>query len=153
VHEAPRTLARALVCLLAVQAVQCESQQEAQDRAERRRKIEQARVFETRARMAKLRNGLEIFRVSLARYPTDEQGGLEALIRMPAEDEAVRARWKGPYAEQADLVDAWGRPIQYSLLEDAGSGRSVLVPLLTSAGPDGRIDTDDDIHSPEETDE
>ncbi len=155
VHRMTALLAGTLLWVLASQVVGCnDSEQGDRDASARRREIEQARVLETRARMTKLRNGLEIYRMSMAQYPSEGQGGLDALIRPPdSADEALRAHWNGPYAEQASMVDAWGRPIRYRLIEDVESGRPVMTVHLLSAGPDGEMDTKDDIQSPEPTDE
>lgn len=52
---------------------------------------------------------LDLYRLELGRYPSDEEG-LRALFDKPAQAET----WQGPYIKSADsLVDPWGKPYLY----------------------------------------
>lgn len=60
---------------------------------------------------------LDLFRLDLARYPTQEEG-LKALIRQPSGLE----RWQGPYLKQThEPTDPWGRPYHYQFPSQHGA--------------------------------
>ncbi len=106
---------------------------------------EGAKISETEIRMKKLLGIVERYSGELG-YPTEEQGGLDALVTMPEfENEKMEDKWFGPYAKREDLKDSWGNEIHYEVLEDDSSGRMNKVVQLTSDGPDMEPDTDDDI--------
>ena len=114
---------------------------------------EGAKISETEIRLQKLLGIIERYAGGDLPYPTEEQGGLQALVTMPEfETEALEKKWFGPYAKKADLIDAWGNEIHYELVTDESSGRPKDVVQLTSDGPDLEPDTDDDIRvgGPEE---
>lgn len=86
-------------------------------------------VAETQTRM--LRGAIETFRLEVGRLPTMEEG-LSVLTRAPT-DERARARWRGPYLDEAVPADPWGNPYQYSI-----PGRDGLPFALYSHGADGQ---------------
>jgi len=49
------------------------------------------------------------FQADCGRFPTNQEG-LRALLRAPAD---VRDNWKGPYVKEKDIIDPWGRPLEY----------------------------------------
>ncbi|MEE9139278.1 MAG: type II secretion system major pseudopilin GspG [Alphaproteobacteria bacterium] len=52
---------------------------------------------------------LDLYRLDIGRYPTDEQG-LEALLEPPPDAE----NWNGPYLKKQDmLMDPWGNIFDY----------------------------------------
>ena len=56
-----------------------------------------------------LRDGLDLFRLDMRRYPTEEEG-LAALIERPAS----AAAWSGPYIEgKGAPLDPWNAPYVY----------------------------------------
>ena len=58
-----------------------------------------------------LGGALDLYRLDLGRYPT-EQEGMEALIKRPAN----AARWNGPYVKKKEmLVDPWGEAFHYRI--------------------------------------
>lgn len=101
----------------------------------------------TRLLLMQVQNALDTYRLNVGRYPTEDEGGLGALLVRPQfENEALGERWQGPYLKRGTrLLDAWGNQLIYqtvdTTLEDPGS----LPYRLFSAGPDGVADTDDDI--------
>lgn len=104
----------------------------------------------TMIKLRQIDSALQQYSLQVGSFPTEEQGGLQALIRRPQfENETLRNRWQGPYLDpNAELVDAWGHPLRYELLDttmmdDDGTG---LRYRLYSVGRDGQPDTDDDIH-------
>jgi hypothetical protein len=66
------------------------------------------------------------------RFPSQEQG-LGALCQNPG-----IAKWSGPYLSSDELIDPWGNPLQYRILDNAVE--------VWSLGPDGLNGTEDDIH-------
>lgn len=86
-------------------------------------------VAETQARL--LRGAVETFWLEVGRIPTTEEG-LSALHSAPS-DERVRARWRGPYLDEAVPADPWGKPYQYSV-----PGRDGLPFAVYSLGADGK---------------
>ncbi len=87
-------------------------------------------------------NALKQYFADIQAYPTTEQG-LAALVEKPA-DEAVAAKW-GPdrYLDTAktSLTDPWGHPFRYACPGDNNKDSYDL----SSDGPDGQQNTDDDI--------
>lgn len=66
---------------------------------------------------------LLIYRSDCGSFPSESQG-LAPLIQNPG-----CSGWKGPYLQEADLLDEWERPIVYHLIEG--------TPQLRSLGADG----------------
>ena len=77
---------------------------------------------------------LDLFEQDVGRYPTTSEG-LEALVSDPGVP-----NWKGPYLKSGLKPDPWGQPYSYSMDE-----RNATIYRLVSAGPDGQLETDDDI--------
>jgi general secretion pathway protein G len=74
-----------------------------------------------------LGNALDLFRLDMQRYPTQEEG-LEALVEAPPGD----PQWNGPYLKQNKLpLDPWGHPYRYRFPGAHGDYD------LYSLGPDG----------------
>jgi general secretion pathway protein G len=102
----------------------------------------------TRLLLTQVESALDTYRLNLGRYPTEEEGGLGALMIKPTyENERLGEKWQGPYLKRGvDLVDAWGNRLRYEpidrSLEDNQSGPAYK---LYSVGPDGQPETDDDI--------
>lgn len=107
----------------------------------------------TRTKLKSLESYIQRYQLDMRHNPTEEEGGLEALIVQPAaaDDGAAADRWRGPYAKSEQLVDAWGNPFTYEPaepgLDDAGAEYR-----LWSNGPDGESGTDDDIRNWSEDD-
>ncbi len=92
----------------------------------------------------KLGGFLDEYKVRIGHYPTEEEGGLQALVTRPQfEDEKVGARWYR-LAEASQIKDAWDKPLKYEVVKNE-SGQDEA--RLTSNGPDGEEGTDDDIKS------
>jgi general secretion pathway protein G len=74
-----------------------------------------------------LSTSLDLFKLDIGRYPTDQEG-LNALVQKPPGLD----QWNGPYVTKAtSLIDPWGRPYVYHQADSAGNY------LLYSLGPDG----------------
>jgi general secretion pathway protein G len=96
---------------------------------------EEARLTRAKADMeGSLSLALDLFEQDLGRYPTSEEG-LAALVENPGME-----GWKGPYLKGDLKPDPWGTAYSYAIdAEDPGRYR------LTSAGPDKRLGTTDDM--------
>jgi general secretion pathway protein G len=102
----------------------------------------------TKLLLTQIQTALDTYRLNIGSYPTEEQGGLGALLVKPTfENERLGDRWQGPYLKPGTKIeDAWGNKIRYELIDkslqaDANSPDYKLYSL----GPDGLPDTDDDI--------
>ncbi len=60
-----------------------------------------------KAQIELLGQALDMFRLSIDRYPTTQEG-LNALVENPGQE-----KWNGPYAKRKQLLDPWGRQYQY----------------------------------------
>lgn len=86
-------------------------------------------VAETQSRL--LRGAVETYRLEVGRIPTAEEG--LAVLYTPPVDERAKARWRGPYLDEAVPADPWGKPYQYSI-----PGRDGLPFAIYSLGADGQ---------------
>jgi general secretion pathway protein G len=108
----------------------------------------------TRLLLQQVETALDTYRLNMGRYPTEEQGGLQALITKPTfENERQGEKWSGPYLKPGTkLEDPWGHQIRYELTESTDETTpSAPRYKLFSVGPDGQPDTTDDIKSRDET--
>jgi general secretion pathway protein G len=75
-----------------------------------------------------LEQALDLFRLDVGRYPTQEEG-LKALVARPAN----AAKWSGPYLKGGEVPpDPWNRPYLYEAPSKRGLGYD-----LYSLGADG----------------
>jgi general secretion pathway protein G len=84
---------------------------------------------------------LDRYKAHVGHYPTDEDGGMQALLKKPA-DETTAAKWAGPYVTK-EPKDNWDHVLRYEYVP-AASGQPEGYKV-TSDGPDGQPNTDDDI--------
>jgi general secretion pathway protein G len=102
----------------------------------------------TKLLLNQVASALDTYRLNLGRYPTEQEGGLNALLVKPTfENERIGEKWRGPYLKPGTrLEDPWGHKLRYEIvdrtLEEQKSG---LPYKLSSLGPDGQPDTEDDI--------
>lgn len=85
---------------------------------------------------ANIATGLKMYELDNGRYPTSEEGGLQALIQKPGNAN----NWNGPYIEKKPM-DPWGREYVY---KSPGTHRSYDYDLY-SLGRDGQDGTSDDV--------
>jgi len=94
-------------------------------------------------------SALDTYRLNIGHYPTEQEGGLDALLKKPTfENERLGEKWQGPYLKPGTkLDDPWGHKIHYELVDRSAEGekKGGLPYKLSSVGPDGQPDTDDDI--------
>jgi general secretion pathway protein G len=87
-----------------------------------------------------LAQALDLYRLDVGRYPTQEQG-LAALTARPAGAE----RWNGPYLDrEGGLVDPWGHPYGYRI---PGRAAAFDVWSLGADGAEGGEGEDGDVAS------
>jgi general secretion pathway protein G len=71
--------------------------------------LSKARTDTARIEIQTLGNALDLYRLDMHRYPT-QQEGIAALVEQPPGTEA----WNGPYLKQKKMpLDPWGRPYIY----------------------------------------
>jgi general secretion pathway protein G len=103
----------------------------------------------TRLKLAQIGNALDTYRLNMGHYPNEQEGGLDALLKKPSfENERLGDKWAGPYLKPGTpLDDPWGYKIRYELADRVAEGEKAgaLPYKLSSVGPDGQPDTDDDI--------
>ena len=103
----------------------------------------------TKLMLAQVATALDTYRLNLGHYPTEQEGGLDALTKKPTfENERMGEKWQGPYIKPGtSLDDPWGNKLRYELIAAGGDAESTsaLPYKLFSVGPDGQPDTDDDI--------
>lgn len=110
-----------------------------------------------RLMISQVSSALDTYRLNLGHYPSEEEGGIDALMVKPTfESERMGERWKGPYLKPGTrLEDPWGNKLRYEVVDrstDTADTKSSLPYKLYSLGPDGQPDTDDDIKMATETD-
>lgn len=104
----------------------------------------------TKLLLAQVATALDTYRLNLGHYPTEQEGGLDALSKKPTfENERMGEKWQGPYLKPGTaLDDPWGHKIRYELntaTTDGDNKQNALPYKLFSVGPDGQPDTDDDV--------
>lgn len=103
----------------------------------------------TRLKLSQVASALDTYRLNLGHYPNEQEGGLDALMKKPTFDnERMGEKWQGPYLKPGTLLDdPWGHMLKYELVDRAAEGekKGGLPYKLSSVGPDGQPDTDDDI--------
>ncbi len=108
-----------------------------------------AEINTTKLLLQQVQTALDTYRLNVGSYPTEDQGGLGALLVKPKfENESLGDKWQGPYLKPGTKVeDAWGNKIRYELIDKSQQTEGVTGPdyKLYSLGPDGQPDTDDDI--------
>jgi general secretion pathway protein G len=84
--------------------------------------------------------GLERYKLDIGDYPTDQDGGLDALIKKPSfTDEKLAEKWAGAYLK-TDPVDGWGSKLGYQPSEPGSEEAKTLPYKLWSFGPNKQDD-------------
>jgi len=102
----------------------------------------------TRLLLGNVETALDTYRLNVGHYPTEEEGGLGALLVKPNYDnEKLGERWQGPYLKRgAKLDDPWGFQLKYEVIDRSlEENKTGPAYRLFSVGPDGQPDTEDDI--------
>ncbi len=106
---------------------------------------ESAKIQTTKLLIDQVGSAMERYAIEIGHYPTESEGGLEALLKIPSfENEKLTEKWRGPYLKK-EAEDQWDNPLNYEPVE-AGEAEALTVPYkLWSSGPDGQSGTEDDI--------
>jgi len=86
-----------------------------------------------------VKGSLDNYRLNIGHYPTEEEGGLLALLKKPEfENEKLGTKWAGPYVKaDTTFEDAWSNTLVYE-----PATRSSCKPAIprTAFTPRGRMD-------------
>ncbi|KPK76581.1 MAG: hypothetical protein AMJ79_06165 [Phycisphaerae bacterium SM23_30] len=93
-------------------------------------KFVKAKANLARTGIAKLENSLAEFLLDCGRFPTEGDGGLDALRVAPSDLLEV---WDGPYVREHDLYDPWDNPYVYHFPATLSDGEYDII----SYGADG----------------
>jgi len=97
-----------------------------------------AKTDTARIQIEKLGGVLDLYRLEIGHYPT-EQEGLEALVERPPQVDA----WNGPYLKnRQSLIDPWGTPYAY---RSPGEHGEYDLYTLGADGKDGGDGEDQDV--------
>jgi general secretion pathway protein G len=94
-------------------------------------------------------NQLSLYNNDIGHYPSEEEGGLEALRTKPQfDDEKLEDKWAGPYLTR-DPADAWGNTLSYERTEPGTEEADSMPFKVWSNGPNGQDDNgaEDDIRN------
>ena len=92
--------------------------------------LDSNRVGAAKSEMSTFCTALELFRMDVGRYPTDDEG-LQVLLSAPAD----ATNWNGPYLHQPKISnDPWGTPYQYHTRVNQTTGDTEF--LIESYGSD-----------------
>ena len=107
--------------------------------------LEGSKVDTTKLLIEEVVKAVEGYAMHVGHAPTEEEGGLKALLTKPQfEDEKQAEKWRGPYVRR-EPKDSWGNALNYEVVE-SGSEEGVNVPFkIWSNGKDGQSGTEDDI--------
>src|SRR5688572_30474329 len=75
----------------------------------------------TRLLLSNVERALDNYRLNVGRYPTEDEGGLGALLVKPNfENEKLGEKWAGPYIKPGTtLDDPWGNKIRYEVVDQS----------------------------------
>jgi general secretion pathway protein G len=97
-----------------------------------------AKTDTARIQIEKLGGVLDLYRLEIGHYPTDQEG-LEALVERPPQLDA----WNGPYLKNRDaLTDPWGKPYGY---RSPGEHGEYDLYTLGADGKEGGEGEDQDV--------
>jgi general secretion pathway protein G len=117
---------------------------------------DKAKVDVTTIQVNDIASRLEEYKMAINEYPSEEQGGLAALIDEPTfDDESLTGKWAGPYIKRKQLKDAWGTELSYEVQDEERGDTTRQVVHVWSFGPNKQDDSGegDDIKSWEDEDD
>jgi len=101
-------------------------------------------------------NKLEEYQLDIGNYPSEEEGGIRALVEKPTfDDESKEGKWAGPYIKPKQLKDPWGSELGYEVVDEEQGESTKQVVHVWSHGPNKQDDSGegDDIKSWSDEDE
>jgi general secretion pathway protein G len=95
--------------------------------------LSKAKTDTAKVQLHNLTSLLDLYRLDIGRYPTQEEG-LKALVTQPPGLES----WGGPYVKkEASLLDPWGNPYIYRFPGEHGSFDLMTLGADKAAGGTG----------------
>lgn len=95
----------------------------------------------TKMQIGSLESALKLYAVDMRTFPNSEDG-LNALLEPPADEKKAR-KWEGPYLDDEIIPgDSWDNEFVYEYPPTNGSRD---FPNVASPGPDGDLNTEDDV--------
>src|SRR5262245_17533928 len=78
----------------------------------------------TKLKLGQIATALDTYRLNVGKYPSEQEGGLDALLKKPTfENPKLAEKWQGPYLKPGvELSDPWGNKIRYELVDRAMEG-------------------------------
>ncbi len=73
--------------------------------------LDSSKIQTAETQIRQLKSALDIMRLDLGRYPTQEEG--LPLLVTPPNDASIKPRWRGPYLEGELPKDPWGNAYIY----------------------------------------
>jgi len=105
----------------------------------------EAKIQAVKAQIANFETALDFYKMDNDNYPSTDQG-LQALRAQPSGDPPAN-NWKEPYLKKAVPKDPWGNDYVYTSPGKVNTDSYDIV----SAGPDGKLGSDDDITNYQES--
>jgi len=108
---------------------------------------EKTRIELTRTMVEDICNQLERYRLDIGHFPTEEEGGIQALrVKPNFTEEALNEKWAGPYLSK-DPLDPWGTKLNYRATDPTSDEAKMLPFRVWSDGPNKTDDNgeNDDI--------
>jgi hypothetical protein len=126
------TLLWVVFAMVGVAQVGCEKESE-----RRSAQKEIAKIGMTKTKIEKAMGYLEEYANKFQEYPTEEEGGLKALVQKPAYHQPEKDSLWRDFCSADELKDAWGNDLRYKLDEVQSGNTTKKVPRMWSVGPNG----------------
>lgn len=111
---------------------------------------EGARIDVANRQVEQISNALDTYNLHIGHYPSEEEGGVNALLTKPTfDDEKIAEKWRGPYIKE-EPRDPWNHPFKYERKDSSDSSSNGKPFRVWSMGPDGQDGTADDIPKTQE---
>jgi general secretion pathway protein G len=97
-------------------------------------RLGEAKPVVTRQQIANIVGTLDLYRIDVGRYPTNEEG-LKALIERPSGVE--EGKWKGPYPTRKVIPkDGWGRELRYRAPAQSDGAKDLAFEVFSYGADD-----------------
>ena len=82
-------------------------------------RLDKSKIDAAQLLIDQLSSKLGVYSIDIGHYPTEDEGGLNALVTKPAfDDETLAGKWTGPYISRKQLKDPWGKELGYELVDE-----------------------------------
>ncbi|MBL7220017.1 MAG: type II secretion system major pseudopilin GspG [Phycisphaerae bacterium] len=118
-------------------------------------RLDKSKIDAARLLIEQISSKLAAYSIDIGHYPSEDEGGINALLTKPAfDDESLAAKWVGPYISRKQLKDPWGKELGYELVDKEQGGTTRQVVHVWSYGPNGEDDSGegDDVKNWEDED-